>query len=145
MLEQVEEFRRGIVLRPCPLLQPFLVGVGQRAVGAAEAEDRRCEGWRQAGFLAQALDFTGGKQRRQGPAQAQGFGVRRSAAAQGLGLGMFAFEQQQGLEPFEALRVAPQALAQVQSTRGLPAWGCHVFTSLSDWTSTVRTKRLAVA
>jgi len=65
VLEQVEEFRRGMILRPCPLLQPFLVGVGQRAVRAAEAKDRRGQGRRQTGFLAQAFDFTGGEQWRQ--------------------------------------------------------------------------------
>ncbi|WP_213966163.1 hypothetical protein, partial [Escherichia coli] len=46
-------------------------------------------------------------------------------------------------QQFEALRRAAQPLTQRES--GEPAWGCHVFTSLSASTRTVRTKRLAVA
>ena len=44
MLEQIKELGRRVILGSGPLLQPFLIGVGQRAVGAAETEHRCAEG-----------------------------------------------------------------------------------------------------
>ncbi|GBH17569.1 hypothetical protein KPSA3_03539 [Pseudomonas syringae pv. actinidiae] len=41
MLKKVKELGRCVVLGAGSLLQPFLKGVGQRTVGAAEAEHRR--------------------------------------------------------------------------------------------------------
>ncbi|MNP76046.1 hypothetical protein D3C76_1732090 [compost metagenome] len=43
MLEQIEKFGGCVIPRLGPLLQPFLIGVGQGTVGAAEAKHRGAE------------------------------------------------------------------------------------------------------
>ncbi|MCY1401993.1 hypothetical protein D9M71_171240 [compost metagenome] len=143
MLEQVEEFGRGVVLLPGALHQPLLIGIGQRPVGPAEAEHRRGQGRRLAGFLHQVFHLADGEAGRQWPAQAQRLAMGRSALAEAVGPGPFALQQQERLQQLEGLRLVAQAPAQRES--GIPACGCHVLTSLSASTSTVRTKRLAVA
>ncbi|MOA01032.1 hypothetical protein D3C78_1204170 [compost metagenome] len=142
-MKQVEELRRSVILVPGALLQPLLVGVGQWAVRTAEAEDGGTQGRRLAGNFLQALHLAGGEGGCQRAAQAQGFLAGGAALAERRRVGTLPLQQQQGLEELEGLRRFAQPPAQRLS--GLPAWGCHVRTSLSASTSTVRTKRLALA
>ena len=82
-----------------------------------------------AGYVLQTRDLTGGEGGRQWPAQAHRLLLGAAALAERRSVGLLAFQQQQGLEKLEVLWDLAQAFAQ--RFRGLPAWGCHVRTSLS--------------
>ncbi|GBH09718.1 Transposase InsO and inactivated derivatives [Pseudomonas syringae pv. actinidiae] len=111
MLKKVKELGRCVVLGAGSLLQPFLKGVGQRTVGAAEAEHRRGQHRLLVVLLNQAFNLAGGENRCQRAAQPHRFGMRRCACAQRRGLRLFALQHQQRLQQLKGLRRLAQGRA----------------------------------
>src|SRR5450830_35931 len=87
VLEQIEKRHRAVIAVARPLLQPFLIGIGQRTVRAAEAEHLGVQGQPgpghfRIGDLAQAADLTRRELRQQRPAQAHHFSLGITAGTQ---------------------------------------------------------------
>ena len=83
MLEQVEEGCGSPVFLTLALLQPFLIGVGQRTIRAAQTEKMDVHlRWRPLAAGREVADGAGWKQRRKRSVQAHGFAPGIGAGAQ---------------------------------------------------------------
>ena len=109
MLEHVEESGGGRVFLTLTLLQPLLVGVGQRTVRAAQTEKMNVH-LRQSiiVFGFQVTDGAGREQRRKRAVQAHGFTTRIGAGAQGDGRRVEPFQQADSLLEIEGVGLHKQ-------------------------------------